>query len=167
MEQVFDALYTRAGMLWKALLALIFGYLISAGIQILVTKQQMANVLGARGPRQAGLAGLFGFIVFLFIRSAGSIPIDFGQGRRALERARLPDRLDQSRDRTRHCPLGAARLEIHDRQLFAGPADDRLSLRPDQPLVSLRPAGAGKAACGARTATRGDGDAARDGGELA
>lgn len=62
MEQVFDALYTRAGMLWKALLALIFGYLISAGIQILVTKQQMANVLGARGPRQAGLAGLFGFI---------------------------------------------------------------------------------------------------------
>ncbi|MGZ9112472.1 MAG: permease [Rhodoplanes sp.] len=49
-------------MLWKALWALIFGYLISAGIQILVTKQQMANVLGGRGPRQAGLAGLFGFI---------------------------------------------------------------------------------------------------------
>ena len=62
MGQVFDALRTGAGMLWKALWALIFGYLISAGIQVLVTTQQMANVLGGRGPRQAGLAGLFGFI---------------------------------------------------------------------------------------------------------
>ena len=165
MEQVFDALYTSAGMLWKALWALIFGYLISAGIQILVTKQQMANVLGGAGT-SAGRARwpVRIHLVFLFIRSAGSIPIDFGQGRRALERARLPDRLDQSRDRTRHCPLGAARLEIHDRQLFAGPADDRLRLRPDQAVVSLRPGGAGEAACGARTATRGDGHAARDGG---
>ncbi|MDZ3836197.1 MAG: permease [Rhodospirillales bacterium] len=62
MEQVFEAAYTSGGMLWKALWALIFGYLISAGIQVLVTKQQMADLLGSRGIRQASLSGLFGFI---------------------------------------------------------------------------------------------------------
>lgn len=62
MDQIFAALVTGAGMLWKALWALIFGYLISAGIQVLVTKQQMAAMLGERGARQAGLAGLFGLI---------------------------------------------------------------------------------------------------------
>lgn len=49
-------------MLWKALWALIFGYIISAGIQILVTHEQMAKVLGERGPKQAGLASFFGFV---------------------------------------------------------------------------------------------------------
>src|SRR3546814_15505685 len=34
MEQALDALLTGAGMLWKALWALIFGYIISAGIQV-------------------------------------------------------------------------------------------------------------------------------------
>lgn len=51
-------------MLWKALWALIFGYIISAGIQVLVTRQQMANVLGERGPTQAGLASFFGFVLY-------------------------------------------------------------------------------------------------------
>jgi len=37
MEQVLEALYTSAGMLWKALWSLIFGYIISAAIQVLVT----------------------------------------------------------------------------------------------------------------------------------
>lgn len=49
-------------MLWKAAWALIFGYIISAAIQVLVTREQMARALGDRGPRQVGLAGLFGFI---------------------------------------------------------------------------------------------------------
>jgi uncharacterized membrane protein YraQ (UPF0718 family) len=49
-------------MLWKALWALIFGYVISAGIQVLVTREQMAILLGERGLRRAGLAGFFGFI---------------------------------------------------------------------------------------------------------
>lgn len=49
-------------MLWKALWALIFGYIISAGIQVLVTREQMANALGERGPTQAGLASFFGFV---------------------------------------------------------------------------------------------------------
>jgi uncharacterized membrane protein YraQ (UPF0718 family) len=62
MDQVLDALLTGAGMLWKALWALIFGYLISAGIQILITREQMGRALGERGLKQAGLAAFFGFI---------------------------------------------------------------------------------------------------------
>ena len=62
MDQVIEALQTGAGMLWKALWALIFGYIISAAIQVLVTREQMAKVLGERGAKEAGLAGFFGFI---------------------------------------------------------------------------------------------------------
>lgn len=62
MDQVLDAFVTGAGMLWKALWALIFGYVISASIQVFVTQQQMADVLGRRGAKQAGLAGFFGFV---------------------------------------------------------------------------------------------------------
>src|SRR3546814_688886 len=39
-----------------------FGDLISAGIQVLVTSEQMVNVLGERGPTKAGLASFFGFV---------------------------------------------------------------------------------------------------------
>lgn len=62
MDQLAEALQTSAGMLWKALWALIFGYIISAAIQVLVTKEQMAKALGERGTKQVGLAGFFGFI---------------------------------------------------------------------------------------------------------
>jgi uncharacterized membrane protein YraQ (UPF0718 family) len=62
MDLVLQSIQTGAGMLWKALWALIFGYVISAGIQILVTREQMADLPGDRGPRHAGLAGFFGFI---------------------------------------------------------------------------------------------------------
>ena len=62
MDQVWQALYTGAGMLWQALWALIFGYIISAGIQVLISREQMGQALGERGPKQVGLASLFGFI---------------------------------------------------------------------------------------------------------
>ncbi|MEP5975665.1 MAG: permease [Nitratireductor sp.] len=62
MDQVVQAFYTGAGMLWKALWALIFGYTISAAIQVLVTREQMARALGERGVRQASLAAFFGFV---------------------------------------------------------------------------------------------------------
>ena len=62
MEQIGQAFYTGAGMLWKALWALIFGYIISSGIQVLITREQMAKTLGGRGFKQASLAGTFGFI---------------------------------------------------------------------------------------------------------
>jgi len=62
MDQVLSALQTGAGMLWKALWALIFGYMISAAIQVLITREQMARTLGERGPKQASLAAFFGLI---------------------------------------------------------------------------------------------------------
>ena len=62
MDQVWQALETGAGILWKALWALIFGYVVTSAIQVLVTREQMARVLGNRGVKQAGLAGFFGFV---------------------------------------------------------------------------------------------------------
>ena len=62
MDQIVEAFTTGAGMLWKALWALIFGYIISAGIQIFVTRDQMARVLGDRGARKPSIAGSFGFV---------------------------------------------------------------------------------------------------------
>lgn len=59
---VLQALETGGGMLWKALWALIFGYLISAVIQVIVSRKQMAKVLGERGAKQGALAALFGFV---------------------------------------------------------------------------------------------------------
>lgn len=62
MDNVLLAFETGAGMLWKALWALVFGYIISAGIQVLVRREQMARALGERTPAKAALAGFFGFI---------------------------------------------------------------------------------------------------------
>src|SRR3546814_14858736 len=86
MEQALDALLTGAGMLWKALWALIFGYIISAGIQVLVTREQMANVLGERGPTKAGLASFFGFVSsscsFAALAASRSVLVkEIGRGR--------------------------------------------------------------------------------------
>lgn len=62
MDQILVAFETGAGLLWKALGALIFGYTISAAIQALVTREQMAGALGDRGAKQSGLAAFFGFV---------------------------------------------------------------------------------------------------------
>ena len=62
MDQLTDALLTGGGILWKALWALVFGYLVSAGIQVLITREQMARVLGERGAKEGALAGFFGFV---------------------------------------------------------------------------------------------------------
>ena len=55
MESILDALYTSAGMLWKSLWTLIFGYLISGAIQVLITREQMAKALHQLRP--GGRAG--------------------------------------------------------------------------------------------------------------
>ncbi len=47
--QVVEALQTGAGILWKAFWALVFGYAVSAGIQVLVSREQLAEALGDRG----------------------------------------------------------------------------------------------------------------------
>lgn len=62
LDQIGQALLTSAGILWKSFWALVFGYTISAAIQVLVTRSQMARILGKRGWKQAALAGVFGFI---------------------------------------------------------------------------------------------------------
>ncbi len=62
MDQVLEAFQTGASMLGKALWALIFGYIFSAGIQVLVTREQMPKAPGERSAKQAGVAGFFGFI---------------------------------------------------------------------------------------------------------
>ena len=61
-QQIGEAIVTGAGILWKALWALIFGYLISAGIQVLVTQSQMAKTLGKPTAKAGVLASFFGFI---------------------------------------------------------------------------------------------------------
>ncbi|MEH2069689.1 MAG: permease [Nostoc sp.] len=62
LNQIGQALLTSAGILWKSFWALVFGYIVSAAIQAIVTRSQMARVLGKRGWKQAILAGVFGFI---------------------------------------------------------------------------------------------------------
>ncbi|WP_026736282.1 permease [Fischerella sp. PCC 9605] len=62
LNQIGQALLTSAGILWKSFWALVFGYTVSATIQVIVTRSQMARVLGKRGWKQAALAGFFGFI---------------------------------------------------------------------------------------------------------
>ncbi|MGH2543667.1 MAG: permease, partial [Ardenticatenaceae bacterium] len=62
MDQILEALVTGAGIFWKAFWALVFGYLISAGIQVLISRAQMAQLLGERGPKQGALGTFFGFV---------------------------------------------------------------------------------------------------------
>jgi uncharacterized membrane protein YraQ (UPF0718 family) len=62
MDLVLEALRTTGMLIWYTLWAFILGYMVSAGIQVLVTREQMARVLGDRGPKQAALSAFFGFI---------------------------------------------------------------------------------------------------------
>lgn len=62
MDRILEALLTSAGIFWKAFWALIFGYIISAAIQVVVTRSQMGRVLGKRGLKPLALGGFFGFV---------------------------------------------------------------------------------------------------------
>ena len=62
MEQLLEAIQTTGMLIWYTLWAFILGYLVSAGIQVLVTRAQMARLLGERGAKQGALASFFGFI---------------------------------------------------------------------------------------------------------
>jgi uncharacterized membrane protein YraQ (UPF0718 family) len=61
ISAVWDAVYTGAGLFWRALWALALGYAISAAIQVFVSRRQAAQHLGSGSPRQLGLAMLLGF----------------------------------------------------------------------------------------------------------
>lgn len=62
MDKVLEALATTGTLIWYTLWAFILGYLLSAIIQVLVTREQMARVLGERGLKPAGVSAFFGFI---------------------------------------------------------------------------------------------------------
>jgi len=62
LQLVLESLKTTGLLIWYTLWAFILGYMLSAAIQTLVTREQMSNVLGEKGIRQMGLAGFFGFI---------------------------------------------------------------------------------------------------------
>ncbi len=62
LNQIIQAFITSAGILWKSFWALEFGYTVSAAIQVVVTRSQMARTLGKRSWKRATLAGFFGFI---------------------------------------------------------------------------------------------------------
>jgi uncharacterized protein len=61
IRAVGEALYTGAGLFWKALWALALGYAVSAAIQVFVSRRQAARHLGEGTPRQLGLAAVLGF----------------------------------------------------------------------------------------------------------
>ena len=61
VSAVGDALYTAAGLFWRAAWALALGYAVSAAIQVFVSRRQAATYLGEGTPRQLGLAAVLGF----------------------------------------------------------------------------------------------------------
>ena len=61
VDAIGEALYTAAGLLWRAGWALALGYAVSAAIQVFVSRKQAAKYLGEGTPRQLGLAAVLGF----------------------------------------------------------------------------------------------------------
>lgn len=62
LGMIWDALYTGAGLFWRAAWALALGYAISAGIQVFVSRRSAAQKLGSGTPSQLGLAAALGFV---------------------------------------------------------------------------------------------------------
>ena len=61
LSALWAAVYTGAGLFWRALWALALGYAISAVIQVFVSRPEAAKRLGSGSPPQLGLAMLLGF----------------------------------------------------------------------------------------------------------
>ena len=61
-DALWDALYTAAGLFWRAAWALALGYAISAAIQVFVSRRQAADKLGGESPRELSLAAMLGFV---------------------------------------------------------------------------------------------------------
>lgn len=62
LTQWHSAALTSIGFFWMALWAFILGYFVSSVIQVLVTRQQMQQVMGEDGPKSMLLGSFFGFI---------------------------------------------------------------------------------------------------------
>ncbi|ODA67411.1 putative permease [Methyloligella halotolerans] len=86
LETWHTAAYTTVGLFWMALWAFGFGYLISAMIQVFVTRERMKKSMGEAGAASVGLGTFFGFLSSscsfaalattrsLFTKGAGLIP---------------------------------------------------------------------------------------------
>ena len=57
-----EAARTTLGFFWMALWAFVLGYIISAMIQVFVTRERMKQAMGEAGAKSIGLATFFGFI---------------------------------------------------------------------------------------------------------
>lgn len=57
-----DAAWAAVGWFWMALWAFVFGYLVSACIQVFVSRDRMQSLMGGDGVRSVSLATVFGFI---------------------------------------------------------------------------------------------------------
>lgn len=62
LSALWEAIYTGAGLFWRAAWALALGYAISAGVQVFVSRRAAAAMLGKGTPGQLGLAALLGFV---------------------------------------------------------------------------------------------------------
>ncbi len=81
-----EAAVTTVGLFWMALWAFGLGYLISACIQVFLTRARMQELMGETGPKSVALGTFFGFISSscsfaalsttraLFTRGAGLVP---------------------------------------------------------------------------------------------
>jgi uncharacterized membrane protein YraQ (UPF0718 family) len=81
-----EASVTALGLFWTAFWAFGLGYLISAMIQVFVTREKMQDTMGEDGPRSVALGTFFGFISSscsfaalsgaraLFAKGAGLVP---------------------------------------------------------------------------------------------
>ncbi|RLQ23270.1 permease [Seongchinamella sediminis] len=86
MSTWHQAATTTVGLFWMAFWAFGLGYVISAMIQVFVTRERMKNSLGDTGASSVGLGALFGFISSscsfsalastrsLFAKGAGLVP---------------------------------------------------------------------------------------------
>ena len=60
VAEIGRAVLTSAGLFWRALWALAFGYAFSSLIQVFVSRGEVAKHLGQAGPKEIGLAMLLG-----------------------------------------------------------------------------------------------------------
>jgi uncharacterized membrane protein YraQ (UPF0718 family) len=62
LQSWHEAAVTATGLFWTAFWAFCLGYLISAMIQVFVTRKRMQETMGERGPKSIALGSFFGFI---------------------------------------------------------------------------------------------------------
>ncbi|HEY5297543.1 MAG TPA: permease [Verrucomicrobiae bacterium] len=62
MTWLWQSLYHAAAMLWETLWALVFGFSLSAGLQVFLRNEQITKRLGRAGFREVALATFFGAV---------------------------------------------------------------------------------------------------------